>query len=551
MALITGSEVLARAMKAQGVDTLFYLMGGPMMDVEAACIRDGMRLIDVRHEQAAAMMAVAWGRIAKRTGVCMSCSGPGATNLITGVASAWADAAPLVVISGSAAAAAGAAGRGIFQEVDQVALFKPITKWAARVLSPLHIPGMLATAFRQASSGRSGPAYLDVPGDVLYSSVDEALVTYPVPELSMSLARMSAEPSSIAAAVKLLAESRKPIVLSGSGVLWSEADQELRAFVESAGIPFFTSPQGRGVIPDDHALSFLSARSSAFAETDLILAVGTRANYVHSHLSPPRFRADAKLIQVDIDASEIGLGRPCNVGILGDARAVLQQLVAQAKGRLRPADYQPWVEHLREVHERKAAAMEKRMQDDSRRPMHPLRLCKEIRDFLDRDAILVVDGREILNFGRQSIPTFYPRHRLNSGTFGTMGVGLPYGIGAKLADPSKQVLVLHGDGSFGMNAMELDTAVRFGAAVVTVISLNGGWTAEEAGIAKAGRALAYTRYDKMAEALGCYGEYVEDPADIRPALERAFASGIPAVVNVKTDPFARSSTTSFSDYGAT
>lgn len=550
MAFINGSEVLARALRAQGVDTCFYLMGGPMMDVQAACIRDGMRLVDVRHEQAAAMMATAWGRIARRTGVCMACSGPGATNLITGVASAWADAAPLVVIAGSAAAVAGSAGRGIFQELDQIALFKPITKWSARVLSPLLIPGMVATAFRQAVSGRPGPAYLELPGDVLYTKVDEDLVHYPPPESSAPTVRAAATSEAIAAAMALLSAARNPIVVSGSGVLWSDAGDALRAFVEQRGLPFFTTPQSRGAIPDDHALSFLSARSTAFSEADLIFAVGTRANYVNSHLSPPRFRVDAKLIQIDIDPTEFDLGRRCDVRLLGDAREILQQLNGYGDDGPGPAQYGAWVDRLRGVHRSKAAAAESRMAD-SRQPIHPLRLCREIRDFLDRDAILVVDGREILNYGRQSLPTFFPRHRLNSGTFGTMGVGLPYGIGAKLADPTRQVLVLHGDGSFGMNALELDTAVRFGVPVVTVISLNGGWTAEEAGIQKAGRALLYTRYDKLAESLGCHGEYVEDPNEIRPALERAFASGIPAVVNVKTDAFARSSTLSFSDYGIT
>lgn len=550
MALITGSEVLARALKAQGVDTFFYIMGGPMMELQAACIRDGMRAVDVRHEQAAAMSAAAWGRIARRTGVCMSCSGPGATNLVTGVATAWADAAPLVVISGSAAAGSGAMGRGIFQEMDQLALFKPITKWAGRVLSPQHIPAMVATAFREAISGRPGPTYLEAPGDVLYSKVDESAVSYPEPAGTTPPLRPAAQHGAVQAAIELLSGANQPVIIYGSGVLWSEAEHELQDFVETARIPFFPTPQARGAVPDDHTLSFPGARSVAFSEADVIFAVGTRANYVSSHLSPPRFRKDAKLIQLDIEPSELGLARPCDVPLLGDARVILRQLVE----RCRELGSQPgrgeWLDRLRTVHTRKAAAAETALSSDAC-PIHPLRLCKEIRDFLDRDAILVVDGREILNYGRQTIPTFLPRHRLNSGTFGTMGVGLPYGIGAKLADPSRQVLVLHGDGSFGMNAMELDTAVRFEAAVVTVISLNGGWTAEEKGLVKAGRALLYTRYDKMAEALGCHGEYVEKPEEIRPALARAFAAGRPAVVNVRTDAFARSSTLSFSDYGAT
>jgi thiamine pyrophosphate-dependent acetolactate synthase large subunit-like protein len=300
------------------------------------------------------------------------------------------------------------------------------------------------------------------------------------------------------------------------------------------------------VIPDDHALSYLTARATAFRETDLCLVIGTRINYIIGHLLPPRFNANAKLIQVDIDGSEIGLNRPADVGIVGDARAVIKQLLGAADGRVNSARFAGWRQHLGEVEQRKRAEAEAEMSTDQQ-PIHPLRLCKEVRDFLDRDAILVVDGQEILNYGRQSIPTFVPRHRLNSGVFGTMGVGLPFGIGAKVAKPDKQVLVLHGDGSFGLNGMELDTAARFKIPVVTVVSLNGGWTADPNG-EKAGRDLGYTAFHKMAEALGCYGEYVEEASGIRPALERAFNSDCPALVNVRTDYRARATTAKFSVY---
>jgi acetolactate synthase-1/2/3 large subunit len=223
---------------------------------------------------------------------------------------------------------------------------------------------------------------------------------------------------------------------------------------------------------------------------------------------------------------------------------VLAQFLSEGRGQLSGNLYADWVKKLRESDAAKSAAQEERMSSDTM-PIHPLRLCKEVRDFLDRDAYLIVDGQEILNFGRQSIPTFEPGHRLNSGTWGTMGVGLPFGVGVKLAHPDKQVLVLHGDGSFGLNSMEFDTAVRHKINVVCVISLNGGWTADPQGI-KPGRNLGYTRYDKMVEALGCHAEYVEDPSQIRPALERAFASGKPALVNVKTDHRARAVTVKYS-----
>jgi thiamine pyrophosphate-dependent acetolactate synthase large subunit-like protein len=241
--------------------------------------------------------------------------------------------------------------------------------------------------------------------------------------------------------------------------------------------------------------------------------------------------------------------RKVDIPIVGDCKAVLQQLVAALDGRVKPDRFQPWRQKLAdgEATKRAKPGGNKAPEGD---PIHPLQLCDEIRSFMRRDAILVVDGQEILNYGRQSMPTFVPGHRLNSGPFGTMGVGLPFGLGAKLAKPDKQVIVVHGDGSFGMNAMELDTAVRHDIPVLVVVSLNGGWTADP-NHDKPGRDLGYTRYDKMAEALGCHGEYVERPEDIRPALERAqrqVDEGRVALVNVKTDYRARAGTLAFSVY---
>jgi acetolactate synthase-1/2/3 large subunit len=304
------------------------------------------------------------------------------------------------------------------------------------------------------------------------------------------------------------------------------------------------------MIPEDHPLCYLSVRSSAFREADLILVIGTRLNYVIGHAAPPRFDAAAKRVRIDIDPDEIATSRPLDLGIVGDAKAVLQQLQSAAAERLGGGDrYATWCDRLRGRNSGKADEQEALLAS-SAVPIHPLRLCKEVRDFLDRDAILVVDGQEILNFGRQTIPTFAPGHRMNSGVFGTMGVGLPLGVGAKLAAPEKQVVVLHGDGSFGMNAMEFDTAVRHGVPVLVVISQNGGWTGDPDGT-KPGRDLGYPRLDRIAETLGGHGEHVENPDDIRPALERAaaaVAAGKPALVNVVTDWRARATTAPFTLY---
>ena len=544
---INGSEILAKALEREGVDTFFFIMGAPMMLAENACIAAGMRPVDVRHEQAAAMMAHAYARLRNKPGICMAASGPGATNLLTGVAHAWADCAPVIAFGGSAPVAT--SGRGAFQEVDQLAMFKPCTKWAERVHHAKRIPELVNKAFREAMSGKPGPVYLDMPGDVLYQEIDESDVAWPEPWTAERSGRPEGASERIEEVIDLLASAECPVIVSGSGILWSQAAAELKAWVDATGIPFYTTPQSRGVIPEDHPLCYLTARSTAFREADVVMVIGTRMNYVIAHAAPPRFNAKAKIVRIDIDPAEIDTSPRLDIGIVGDARAVLGQLTRAADGRLSPDTYRAWRERLRGQNTSKQEAQAKVLHSDQT-PIHPLRLCHEIREFLDRDAILVVDGQEILNYARQSIPSFAPGHRLNSGVFGTMGVGMPFAVGAKIAKPDKQVLVLHGDGSFGLNAMEFDTAVRHRVPVLVVISLNGGWTADPAK-EKPGRDLGYTRYDKIAEALGGHGEFVEEPADIRPALERAAAAlgdGKPALVNVVTDWKARATTAPFTVY---
>jgi thiamine pyrophosphate-dependent acetolactate synthase large subunit-like protein len=548
MAELTGSEILARALKKEGTEQLFFIMGGPMQLAEASCAKEGIRMIDVRHEQAAALMAQAYTRLQQRPAVCMAASGPGVINLTTGLANAFIDCAPVVAVGGSSAVRQ--LGRQTFQEIDQVALLKPCTKWAERVIEIRRIPEMVNTAFQKAMSGKPGPVYLDCPADILYDKVPEEQVDWSLSGRPLLRPRPMGDPDQVEKLVAALSKAKSPIILSGSGVIWSQAWPELQSFVEQAGIPFYTTPQGRGVLPDDHRLSFLTMRSSAFREADLILIIGTRMNYIIGHAAPPRFAANATIARIDIDADEIASSpRKVDIGVVGDCKAVLQQLLSAMPGRIEAGNFSPWRERLAtgEAKKQKETGGGMAM---NKTPIHPLRLCEEVKNFMKRDAILVVDGQEILNYGRQSMPTFAPAHRLNSGPFGMMGVGLPFGLGAKVALPEKQVIVVHGDGSFGLNAMELDTAVRHKIPILVVISLNGGWTADPKR-EKVGRDLGFTRYDKMAEGLGCYGEYVEKPEDIGPALQRAQAKvdeGMVAVVNVKTDENARAGTVAFSSH---
>lgn len=548
MAELTGSEILAKALKKEGTENLFFLMGGPMLLAESSCIKEGIRPIDVRHEQAAALMGQAYSRLTQKPSVCMAASGPGVINLTTGIANALIDCCPVVAIGGSSPIFQ--FGRQVFQEIDQVAIMKGCVKWADRVYNLKRIPEQVNNAFQHAMSGKPGPTYLDFPGDILYAKIPEEQVDWSMSGRPVLNARPLGDPEQVDALVLALSRARKPVIISGSGVIWSRAWNEMREFVEKAGIPFYTTPQGRGVVPDDHPLSYLSMRSTAFKEADLIIVLGTRMNYIISHAAPPRFNAAAKIARIDIDAAEIATAaRQVDIGIVGDCRSVLNQLLAAMKGKVDPDRYKDWRKQLAEGAEAKlkSPGANKPVEDGD---IHPLRLCEEITNFMQRDAILVVDGQEILNYGRQSMPTFAPGHRLNSGPFGTMGVGLPFALGAKIAKPDTQVICVHGDGSFGLNAMELDTAVRHKIPVLVVISLNGGWTADP-NRDKPGRDLGYTRFEKMAEALGCYGEYVDAAEDIRPALERGqkqVDQGRVAVINVRTDYRARATTMQFAQY---
>jgi thiamine pyrophosphate-dependent acetolactate synthase large subunit-like protein len=548
MAEITGSEIIARCLQKEGVKDLFYIMGGPMLLAEATCIKEGIRMIDVRHEQAAAFACQAYSRLKQVPSVCMAASGPGVTNLITGMANALIDCCPVVALGGSSPLSQ--FGRQVFQEIDQVELMRGCCKYVDRLINLKRIPQQINFALQKAILGKPGPVYLDCPGDMLYQKIDENLVDWSFAGRPILDSRPMGDPRQVDALIGALAEAKNPLIVSGSGVIWSRAWAEMQAFVEAAGIPFYTTPQGRGVVPDDHPYSFLSMRSGAFREADLIIVLGTRMNYIIGHASPPRFGPTAKIARIDVDPTEIGAAaRYVDIPIVGDCKAVLGQLLQGIKGRINPDQYAGWRKQLADGEQAKrSAAGANKLQEDG--DIHPVRMLEAVRDFAKRDAILCVDGQETLNFGRQTMPTFSPGHRLNSGPFGTMGVGLPFGVGAKVACPDKQVIVVHGDGSMGMNAMELDTAIRHKIPLLVVISLNGGWTGDPKR-EKPGRDLGYMRYDKICEALGGYGEYITKVEDIRPALERAqkkVDEGMVALVNVRTDYRARFAGVAFSDY---
>ena len=541
MAERMGAELLARQMREEGVEDLFYIMGGPIIETAGFAADFGVRTIDCRHEQGAAMAAHGYARVKRAPGVCLAASGPATTNLLTGIANAYLDGVPMIALGG--AAALRSFDTDAFQEYDQLSMARPVTRWAARVHHPDRMPEYFNIARRKALGPKPGPVYLDLPGDALYGRTGEAGVWFPPG--GQAPARPAPGEDAIARAVAILAAAERPLVLSGSGVFWSDAAAELRAFIDQARIPFYTTPLGRGVVPEDHELAFLGARGQAFREADAILTVGTRFNFIVSYGHPPRFAEDVKVIQIDTDPTEIGHNRPVELGIVADARLALGALTEAAReAGLRASD--DWIARLGESdHAKRQQTLE--LAESDATPIHPLRIANEIVNAADRDAIVCIDGMETLNYGRQWIPAYAEGARLNAGPNGCMGTGIPFAMGAKAAAPGRQVIAFVGDGSFLMNVQEFDTMVRHDLPIVAVINQNGGWTGGPN--TTPGRSLGFhQRYHDVVEALGGHGELVTEPQEIRPAIERALASGKPACVNVHADEHARASTVPFGGY---
>jgi len=524
-------ELVGPALRQQGVDVVFFMMGlgGPHSPPVQSCVAAGIRTIYVRHEEAAAMMAHAYARMTGKPGVCMTPLGPATTNALTGIVNAWADASPVVLIGGGHGL--NDTGREAYQEQDEIAMFRPVTKDATRVEVPERIPELVGRAFHLAQSGRRGPVYLELPLDVIHKRVKPERVSWP--DHWIDAPRPAANSEQLESLRGLITASSRPLVLSGSGIIWSGAQSALAEFVHGSGIPLITTPQSRGVVPEDDPLVLTGARSPAMKNADLVLVIGTRANWINAHLQPPRFSKDAQLVVVNLDPEEIGRGRVPTLGIQGDARVVLEQMTALAKPP--KSRWQPWVDGLAAEDQSRADQNEVEAANAAV-PIHPQRLCLEIRDFLPRDAVFVVDGHEILEFARRTVPSYTTGGYVTTGPNGCMGVGVPMAIGAKVAAPDRDVVVFMGDGGFGWNGLEFDTALRHEIPIVGIVGNNAGFTARPTAGEGGGRELGFQRYDKVVEALGGYGEFVEHPDEIRPALDRALASGRPALVNVCIDP---------------
>lgn len=540
---VSGGHLVARALKAEGVEAIFTLCGGHIIDIYDGCTDAGIRIIDVRHEQAAAHAADAWTRLTGVPGCAVVTAGPGVTDTMTAVANAWRAQTPMLVIGGQGALKQ--AYMGSLQELDHVNLMKPITKFAGTVFHTDRIPEIIGMAFRQAYNGRPGPVFLEIPRDVLDHQVHAASVADPGKYRSEG--KTYADVKLVEEAARLLTNAERPVVLAGSQVWQCRGVAELHAFATAAQVPVYLNGAARGALPPGHPDLFVRSRREALGRGDVILVIGTPFDFRLGY--GKRLAEGAKIIQIDLEYGEIGHNRGVDIGLVGDAAAILGQLTA-ALGKVDAGKRRPWLEHLRQA-EHKALQKELPLLNSDATPIHPLRLAREINDFLTEDTIFIGDGGDVVTISASVVQPRQPGHWLDPGPLGTLGVGMPFAIAAKVAFPKKEALILFGDGAFGFNGFEYDTALRFGLPVIGVVGNNAAWNQIRYGqINKYGtergdtaNLLAATRYDLIVAAMGGHGEHVTDPAEIRPALERARASGKASCVNVMIDPNVYSSGT--------
>ena len=538
MADLTGGELVARVLARESVGAIFTLCGGHILPIYDACLRHGIRIIDVRHEQAAAHAADAWARLTRGLGVAVVVPGPGVTDAVTGVANAHAARSPLLLIGGGSPL--GLKGRGALQEMDQVSLLAPITKGAWAVPEPRLIPEYLARAIDVALSGRPGPVFVEIAVDLLMSTVDEDDARVPPPG---PRERPAPDGESIDRVATLLAGGVRPAVVAGSGVYWDGAWEALARLAERAGLPVFTNGMGRGCLPHDHPMAFQLARGLALRDADVVLVLGTPLDFRLGYGQAPVFGEGAQVVVVDADGADFGRNRTLAAGIAGDVRRTLEALHASVPAG-RPSRTDEWRRRLRDKEDAERMKQAALAVSDSS-PISHYRLAAELAAVMGERACLVADGGDVVTCASKIVPLSRPAQWLDPGPLGVLGVGPPFAVAAKALHPEWDVLLLSGDGAFGLNGMELETAVRFGLPLVCVVGNDGGWGmirsvqqtfyGRERTVATS---LPFSRYDRLVEAMGGEGETIEEPRRLRPALERALASGRVTCLNVILDPDA-------------
>ncbi len=538
---LTGSDLLNMSLKAEGVDTLFGVAGDHILDMLDRMVDEPFRMIDTRHESGAVHAADSYARILRRASVALSTT-PGHANAVPALANAFHSEAPVVNIAGSAESPN--LGRGAMQEIDHVGIAKPVTKGAWEIPSPERIPEYVALAFRTALSGRQGPVHLAIPHDYQSATVDASDFERYAPSEYSTPSRVMADPDRIQRAVRLLNSAKRPLIMAGSSAGATADPEEVERLVETTRIPFVSEDSARALIPDSHPYSIglgylpLNRAAQMVRDADIVLMLGKRLDYTLGFGGNPPFNKDVKFIIVDPAPAEIGRARTAEVAVLSDVGAAISQLADEAAA-LTWQEPTEWLSALRSEQE---AWMEELYEHASpSTPMHPMFVSETLQKHLDEDAHITFDGGDYCHFLRASVPRQRPFRFHNVSSFGMIGVGVAYGMGAQAALPDTQCVVCVGDGSFGFNGMELDTMVRHNLPVKILLGNNSIWGIDwqiQKGIY--GRPVwtdlaRGTRYDLVAEGLGAHGENVQTADELEPAMKRAFAHNGPALLNIEVD----------------
>jgi acetolactate synthase I/II/III large subunit len=537
---ISGGHLVAKALRAEGIDVIFTLCGGHIIDIYDGCIDEGIRVLDVRHEQVAAHAADGYARVTGRPGCAVVTAGPGTTDAVTGVANALRAESPMLLIGGQGAL--NQHRMGSLQDLPHVDMMRPITKFASSVLTTERVADMCSMAFREALAGAPGPAYLEIGRDILDAHVPLESAVIPQRGHYRASTKSTGDPNDIDRLADILKKAERPCVLLGSQVWTSRGAEAATEFVRSLNIPAFMNGAARGSLPPGDPHHFHLTRRYAFNNADVIVIVGTPFDFRMGY--GKRLSQDATVVQIDMDYRTVGKNRDISLGLVGDPGAILSAVAeAASDGAAGGArDRESWLEALREEERRaKEERLPRLMREDA--PVHPLRLAHEINEFLTDNTIYIGDGGDVVTFSGGVVQPRGPGLWMDPGPLGTLGVGVPFAIAAKVARPDREVVCLFGDGAFTLTGWDFETAVRFDLPFIGVVGNNSYMNQIRYGqIQKygedrgdVGNKLGDVKFDKFAEMLGGYGEEVREPKDIRPALERARESGKPALINVWID----------------
>jgi acetolactate synthase-1/2/3 large subunit len=547
MARINGGELLVKCLANEGVTKVFGIPGGQLTTIIDAVVRigedKGIEWVLTRHESACAFMADAWHRVTGQLAVCAATVGPGASNMVAGVETAFSDNIPLLVITPQIHSNRSYPFKGSQQQCDHMSLFSGITKWSALVNRWDRIPELVSTAVTQAFSGKPGPVHLDIPVDLLFETGEEDSIALPAPARRRGWGRPHGDPALIEKAAEMLVKAERPLLHPGAGIFRSEAWDELRELAEYLSLPVLPTPFARGVLSEAHPLTLLPANPGAFfaaGSADLVLAVACTFSELDGWGKPPMWGTPdvQKVIQVDIEPTQLALNREVDLGIAGDAKAVLTQLLEAVKRLTKKVETRKFTQEALKVEKEVRDTIAAALKDDST-PIHPLRLAKECSDFFGENAIL---ARDAGNAGLWSGESVYgPRQFVWYGGSGHLGAGLPFALAAKMAHPDKPVWILHSDGSFMFSVAELETAARLNLPVIDIVFNDHCFSmikgAQDFAFAKRYCGVDFTdvRLDELARSMGCFGKRITRPSEIRPALEEAVASGKPALLDVVID----------------